>query len=217
MCKKTIMKRVKIIIFLLLIFSVSDLFAQIDSVIFNFHRGVSLFEFSFFAQKIDEGDTIVFNPIENLDDTNYVFHWYIDLVEQTNDTLPIFRHRFATEGNYTIDLEVFDKPNNNTITASQIVPVRDTIIIPNVFSPNNGDNINDLFIIRSNGITPLDISIFSRTGVMVYKSKAPIIIWDGRNSTGAEMSEGVYYYILKSDDPSVKDRVGFIHLFRNKK
>ncbi len=100
-----------------------------------------------------------------------------------------------------------------TISASRVVPVRDTIIVPNVFSPN-GDTHNEQFIVRSNGITPLEISIYSRTGMMVYKTKAPIIIWDGRNSSGTEMSEGIYYYILKSDDPNIPEKTGFLHLYR---
>ena len=208
------MKKVYVFVYLVFLFSSADLFAQIDSVTFNFHRNYSLFDFTFKAQKIDNGDTLIFNPTVNLDDTNFVFHWYIDLVEQVNDTLPVFHHRFLNAGVYTVDLEVYDKPNNNTINASRAVPVRDTILIPNVFTPN-GDDINDLFIVRANGITPIEISIYSRTGIMVYSLKAPIIVWDGRNSSGAEMSEGVYYYILKSED-SKEERKGFIHLYRGK-
>jgi gliding motility-associated-like protein len=203
------MKRATILISILFVFFSSDLFAQIDSVTFNFHRGISIYEFSFIAQNIDNGDTTAFSPT----DANYSFRWYIDLVEQTNDTLAVFRHKFQNEGNYTVDLDVYDIPNNITISASRIVPVRDTIIVPNVFSPN-GDDYNEQFIVRANGITPLEISIFSRTGMMVYKAKAPVLIWDGRNSSGSEMSEGIYYYILKSDDPNVPERTGFIHLYR---
>jgi gliding motility-associated-like protein len=203
------MKRFLVLISLIFLFSVSDLFAQIDSVTFKFHRGISLYEFSFLAQKIDNGDTTEFSPT----DVNYVFHWYIDLVEQTNDTLAVFRHKFPNDGNYTVDLDVYDIPNNTTISASRVVPVRDTILVPNVFSPN-GDDYNEQFIVRSNGITPIEISIYSRTGTMVYKAKAPVIIWDGRNSSGSEMSEGIYYYILKSDDPNVPEKTGFVHLYR---
>jgi len=204
------MKKANILICFILLISVSDLFAQIDSVQLKPRRDYSLFEYTFFTTSFYNGDTIKYKEVDLSD---YSFQWFVNDIEQINDTLPSFHNKFTSEGNYKIKAQILHISSAISAADSIQLPVQDTLLIPNVFSPN-GDGINDDFIIMADGITPLEIAIYSRTGVMIYKYKAPVIVWDGRNSSGAEMSAGVYYYILKSDNPTISDRVGFIHLFR---
>jgi gliding motility-associated-like protein len=148
------------------------------------------------------------------DTTNYTFKWSGDSVP-ANDSIPNAIYNFDKEGTYTIDLTVFEKATSTTFTFSRIIPILKPILIkvPNVFTPNN-DNINDLFTAFYDGETELEMTIFSRTGVQIIKIKSPTIVWDGRNSSGTEMSEGIYYYILTSDDPNVPEKTGFVHLYR---
>lgn len=90
-----------------------------------------------------------------------------------------------------------------------------TLIIPNVFTPN-GDGIHDYFEVETNGITVYDFNIFTRTGTQIFHSNSPRIFWDGTNSAGLDLEEGVYYYVIEEEKGESKpySSAGFIYLFR---
>jgi gliding motility-associated-like protein len=88
--------------------------------------------------------------------------------------------------------------------------------VQNVFTPN-GDNRNDYFEVSSHGNVPLSISIFTRSGTLVFRGEGYTITWDGRTSWGLELSQGIYYYVLDAigDDPTGRyHKAGFIYLYR---
>jgi gliding motility-associated-like protein len=90
----------------------------------------------------------------------------------------------------------------------------DTLDCPNVFTPNE-DGKNDLFIVKSNGVTVYNLQIFSRTGILVYKAESPVLIWDGRNLSGQELLPGTYYYIIRESGGSGNfEKRGFVNLYR---
>jgi gliding motility-associated-like protein len=90
--------------------------------------------------------------------------------------------------------------------------VQDEFQLPNVFTPN-GDGINDLFTPIGNSSMFEELIVFNRWGNEVARL-TDTFIWDGI-SMGKEMSEGVYFYILK---PNVGcenlTKQGMIHLIR---
>lgn len=124
-----------------------------------------------------------------------------------------FAHTFADTGSFQVELEVYADllPQCNSTTAQSVL-VRNDIYIPNVFSPDDS-GINDLYIIEYNGVTNLNIFVYSRFGNLVFKSISPVIVWDGTGMNGQEMNEGVYYYVLTSEDGEIS-KSGFIHLYR---
>ncbi len=205
------MNRFKVIILVSTIFLTRSLFAQVDTVTFRIERDVSTFKVNCFAQKVVGTDTTDFNIETNLADTNYTYTWSGDGIVLTNG-LPRATYSFSASGSYTVTLDVTHLPSGKVYEETKIVDIIDDIIIPNVFTPGYDGN-NDLFIVKANGITPLEISIYSRSGTLVHQSKAPIIVWDGRNSSGSFVSKGVYFYILNSDNPAVQTRKGFIHVY----
>ncbi|MDR2362338.1 MAG: gliding motility-associated C-terminal domain-containing protein [Prevotellaceae bacterium] len=98
--------------------------------------------------------------------------------------------------------------------------------IPNAFTPN-GDNENDIFRFI-NGQEPVSmeyikISIFSRSGALVYRYQGRSDAWDGWNgkhqNTGSDLADGIYYYILTGEgwDGQIYDTAeykGVLHIFR---
>ncbi len=202
-----IMLRLKKIIFILLFFIANSAIAQIDTITFRIEHSLKSYKISCIAQKII-GDTSDFQ-ISDTTGSAYTFDWG-GTVDPIIDEVPIVTYQFEDSGVYTIDLSVYENATGKTFTVSKTIPIRNIIRVPNVFSPND-DNINDLFIVQSNGVTPIEMSIYSRTGVMIYRSTAQTIVWDGRTSSGLRASEGVYFYILTS--PDFKPQRGFIHLF----
>jgi gliding motility-associated-like protein len=207
------MSKLKVFIFILFVVVSINVVAQtnIDSAGFVVNLQESYLKAYVGAEYFKDGVAYRFE----LDDTaNYDFTWSGDLIPDP-DTLNHAIYEFALEGNYQIDLSVYERATFTTHNFSR----RTNIIAPlvldvsNVFTPN-GDGKNDLFKVFYDGIAMLEITIFTRTGTKVFESKSPSIIWDGRNSSGSELSEGVYYYVLKSD-VIAKDQTGFIHLYRN--
>lgn len=88
--------------------------------------------------------------------------------------------------------------------------------VPNVFTPN-GDNTNDYFsLISSAGIESLEIDIVNRWGNRIQSFSVPDFQWDGRDASGQEVLEGVYFYrltaVLATGDEVEKQ--GFVEVAR---
>lgn len=88
--------------------------------------------------------------------------------------------------------------------------------VPNIFTPN-GDQVNDYFsLVSYSGIASLQIDIVNRWGNPVRSFSKPDFQWDGKDETGKEMAEGVYFYrltaVLGSGQELVKQ--GFIEVLR---
>jgi gliding motility-associated-like protein len=77
--------------------------------------------------------------------------------------------------------------------------------------------MNDNFMVLSNGVTVYSIRIFSRSGIQVYRSESPTIIWDGRNQSGQKLPPDIYFFTIKAvDDTRRPEQSGFVHLYREK-
>ena len=91
--------------------------------------------------------------------------------------------------------------------------------LPNVFTPN-GDGINDYFRPYAYSfIERVDMKIYSRWGMLVYKTEDPDINWDGKlMNTNRFVSSGVYYYVCDVYEQrltglEVRNMVGFVYVF----
>ena len=89
--------------------------------------------------------------------------------------------------------------------------------ISNIFSPN-GDGINDTFVIRIGNMKVVGCTIYNRWGEVIEVGSPPagkagwqaavgntITVWDGRNSSGVECPDGVYYYVVNAKDNNEKE------------
>jgi gliding motility-associated-like protein len=92
-----------------------------------------------------------------------------------------------------------------TSSATVVITVENfcDIVIPEFFSPGDGNGINDFFVIENLEAFPgTELLIFNRWGSQVYSSDDYLNNWDGRsdsrfNVAGDELPEGTYFYILK--------------------
>jgi gliding motility-associated-like protein len=75
-------------------------------------------------------------------------------------------------------------------------PEYNDIFIPNIFSPNN-DNLNDVLYVRGEGIAQLSFVIFNRWGEKVFESNDPHQGWDGMFK-GKQAETGVYVYMVSA-------------------
>ena len=67
------------------------------------------------------------------------------------------------------------------------------VFIPNIFSPNN-DNQNDALFVRGTGISTIEFLVFDRWGEKVFETNSLEIGWDG-TFRGQDMSPGVFMYV----------------------
>jgi gliding motility-associated-like protein len=76
---------------------------------------------------------------------------------------------------------------------------------PNVFTPN-GDGINDCLPLNSlTNFTNINFLVFNRWGDKVFESSDPKLCWNGNGFNGEQLSEGVYFFILKGNTNCNKD------------
>ncbi len=116
-------------------------------------------------------------------------------------------------------VSAIDSFNNESALSTKICIDQCTYYkLPNIFSPN-GDNINDIYKPGPyKFVDHVNLQIFDRWGVLVFKTTDPDINWDGRNMfTNKMVSDGVYYYIcdvyeyrLSGIEP--RNLVGFIQV-----
>jgi gliding motility-associated-like protein len=118
-------------------------------------------------------------------------------------------------GQYVISIDGATSPNYDITQLAgtlTINPVPPSIVVPNAFTPN-GDGINDFWNIKSLTDYPQClVSVYSRTGSLVFQSRGYAKPWDGTYD-GSPVPTGAYYYIIspQSDLPKLS---GYVVILR---
>lgn len=116
----------------------------------------------------------------------------------TTDTL----RRYSTAPP-TPDVTYFYIDNVSLIDASS------EIQSPNVFTPND-DGVNDTWILPfSDGGSDKQVFILNRWGNLVYQGSLNGFSWDGKDSNGNAITEGVYFY--KVSDTNIAGFIQLVH------
>lgn len=106
-------------------------------------------------------------------------------------------HRYIRPGTYTVRLRSEDVNGCAGHWMSEPITIREpSVFIPNVFSPN-ADGVGDVFQIGYDGNESFYLEILDRWGVKQFETRNASQHWDGRNLQGAEVSLGVYFYVLR--------------------
>ena len=84
-------------------------------------------------------------------------------------------------------------------TAIKVTVSESKLEMPNAFSPNNGDDINNIYGAKSNykSIVEFHGYIFNRWGQKLYEWHDPAGGWDGKYK-GKDVAQGVYYCLVKA-------------------
>jgi gliding motility-associated-like protein len=125
---------------------------------------------------------------------------------------------YDTPGTYSPSV-VFNNRVDLIITKSQYITVQATeemISIPNVFTPNE-DGINDDFLVTTLAVVPLKMNIFTRAGILVFKTEGTSLTWNGYAASGQKLSAGIYFYTIEAlvaDPNKVYSKSGFFYMYR---
>lgn len=122
---------------------------------------------------------------------------------------------YNTAGNYNINLSIENEGGCMDSAEVEICILDPTrLFVPDIFSPNN-DGINDILIVRGQGIVAMEFLIFSQWGQLVFRSTNPEVGWDGQLH-GSPSPSGVYAYQLSAqmNDGSNEVKSGNVTLIR---
>jgi gliding motility-associated-like protein len=143
------------------------------------------------------------------------FNW--NFGDNTGSTIINPNHVFTTEATYTIVLTVTDVESGCLDTATVIIKVEDdlTVVVPNVFTPNN-DGVNDLFHVKIKGAKSAEGFIYNRWGQLLFSWDVLNASWDGIAANGENCPDATYYYLIKVVDKKDKEHLfpGFALLVR---
>ncbi len=142
--------------------------------------------------------------------TNYHYSWNFDGTLLPDTEREMF-HVFQTQGEKQVYLIVDNGTAGQCVdTVFKTIQVTDSIKVPNVFTPN-GDGENDIFEIKTNGVTTYKFEVYNRWGAIVFQFAGRRISWDGRSSAAVQLESGTYFYVLTSEDGSYSKH-GFVFL-----
>ena len=114
--------------------------------------------------------------------------------------------------------KVWVEDNNGCSAISELAIVRSMpltqVFIPNTFTPN-GDNHNELFVIKGDYIVNFKMQVFNKWGAQLFESNSIYKFWDG-TFENTKVEQGSYYYnieLLGEDNKVFKKtgRVNIIH------
>ncbi|OYU96061.1 MAG: hypothetical protein CFE21_06520 [Bacteroidetes bacterium B1(2017)] len=126
--------------------------------------------------------------------TNYRWDFGSPIIGTDNKKDPKFA--FPNSGTYPVKLWVSNEGCLDSISKNMDIETADTLIVPNVFTPNS-DSINDRFGVISLGLNDFQLYIFNRWGGLVFESNSFSESWDG-NYNGNPCPIDVYFYIIEA-------------------
>ena len=158
-----------------------------------------------------------FRNYTRLDDSgntqNVDYEWFVNGNSVSTDYN--LDYAFASAGKYEVELVA--RTGGCESRHSETVSVMSSSFrIPNVFTPN-GDGIGDEFTIMYNGtLLDYDLSIYTKSGQLVFHSQQLDKCWDGKISGNNDAAEGVYFYVVTAtNDKNEKlNQKGTVQLIR---
>lgn len=164
---------------------------------------------------IDAGTSVLINAGETTQLTGTtsapVFSWSPSF----NVSNPSILNPFVTP-NETTTYTLTAAENGCTLSDQVTIFIQESLLFPTTFSPND-DGANDKWEIGAIDLYPdCFVRIFNRWGQEIYQSTgySKEKAWDGTNSNGSPLAEGVYFYVVDLRDEEKQQFKGSITLIR---
>jgi gliding motility-associated-like protein len=138
------------------------------------------------------------------------WNWSFPLGNPANSTEQNPKVCFPGDGAYIATLIVSNEGGSDTLEINMNFDTGCKLPVPNVFSPNS-DGFNDFFTIPGLPIGS-SLHVFNRWGNEVFNSDNYLNNWDGKTSTGIDVSDGIYFYVINT--PLGKSYEGYLSIMR---
>jgi OOP family OmpA-OmpF porin len=154
---------------------------------------------------------VFYEPNYFRDTTNWVHleTYFVANGGETNLTIGNFRDDVSSD---TLRRFMLDPPplySYYYIDNVVVKYVSDEISVANVFTPND-DGVNDTWVLPfSDGGSDKQVFILNRWGNLIYQGSLNGFSWDGNDSQGNTISEGVYFY--KVSDTNIAGFIQLVH------
>lgn len=177
----------------------------VDTVWHNLQNLPSpLVDFSIFPDRNRLNEQLE-NPVIFIDNTNSywqnVKYRYWNFGDNTFGQDSITHHSYLDTGKYDVSLIIVTQYNCiDTIT--KVLLVEDySIFIPNTFTPVDNNAYNNTFYVYGYGINRFLMSIYSRSGELLFKSNSIDRGWDGRKQGSSKICPiGTYIYYIEIEN-----------------
>jgi gliding motility-associated-like protein len=98
---------------------------------------------------------------------------------------------------------VITDANGCTITEEYILTEPPLIELPTGFSPDNGDGLNDFYVIHGiDGLIDNKFTVFNRWGQVIFEKEGYQNDWAGTNFQGRLMPDGTYFILFTVNVPN---------------
>ena len=124
-----------------------------------------------------------------------------------NSQDPSTSYTFSEPGEYVVTLTITAADGCQDQQTASFVIYPESIVIPNVFTPNN-DNKNDTFFIENGQYFRNTLKVFNRWGQEVFGADNYRNAWRANG-----LSEGTYYYVFTTLEDS-KEYTGHVTILR---
>lgn len=126
------------------------------------------------------------------------------------DTLQNTVYSYSDTGTYIIELVVTNTYGctDTAYNTIRVIPEY-AIYVPNAFTPNNNDGLNQMFIPKGVGFDPdnFEMQIFDRWGIMIFKTTDINKGWDGKVKGGDKVAQmDTYVWKINTKDAKGNDR-----------
>ena len=161
----------------------------------------------------------VLNPIADFhmsnnevfaDDTEIIFEnysisqsessWFFGDGYTLQDNSSFIHHSYSDAETFIVELIVTNDFGCVDSTMQTLIVKPIEYFLPNAFTPNDNNNINDQFGLNNNKVNSYSMLIFDRWGAMVFETNAIEHQWDG-TVNGVSAESGVYNYKVVIEDP----------------
>jgi gliding motility-associated-like protein len=141
---------------------------------------------------VDEG-----TPSSNLE---VDFNLHVSKNESFNAPLPVAQEPMKAPNPSTVIVNNCPQP----IALTELPPtekpsVKKIIVMPNAITPN-GDGINDVLSLDSDGLTDFNVVVLDVANKLVYSSTDPSFKWNGTLLNGDAAPAGTYQYYFTAKD-----------------
>ncbi|MCX6296213.1 MAG: PKD domain-containing protein, partial [Bacteroidetes bacterium] len=113
-------------------------------------------------------------------------------------------YSYGDSGTYLVQLVVMNSYGCTDTAYNEVVVLPEyAIYVPNAFTPNNNDGLNQMFIPKGVGIdiNNFEMLIFDRWGRVIFKTTDPNKGWDGRANGGKNVAQiDTYVWKVNTED-----------------